>query len=865
MPDDGSDAREDERLGGLDERRGRLELEAREEPRHLGARRGPQGALVEGGEASRPSGAGEALEDGVGERAERRGVEVERVGRLVRRREAEPVLEEGAVGAGGPPLEPARRERAAAETEPLGRPPEASLAIGEEVGRARGRAFERPSQPFGGGGEARREARVGREGAFERLAAVEGRPVESARAEREPAQPRDDARRGELPLAHAAAGDRRELVEQVGGEEAGAVGRRLPARGEEDDAAARRGASDLEEEPLLAGVARPRPRDERRSGLPGEGPPLLVEEEGVGAAGTGEELLAEARHEDHLEQEASRRDGGEDGDAVPLESTLPHRDRLEGVGEEREDLFRGDVLAPDDVVERRDRRERPLERVAEEACRKAGRGGGREPPGPLREGSRGAGGEGRDGDPEERLRLDARLAEPAGPGGEAPFRLLAGGPRALSRADPVEAPLQVVEAALEAELAEEPCESRGRSGGEARGPLERLGQSDGLVGGETADGEREETPEGAAVRRAGEASAGRTEEGDPAPSELGEERRLLSRRVAEEDRAGVERDVLVDRAEELAHRFSRLGALGRGHDGDGRERRRPGERRRRDPEEAFEERPPDGGRLGGRQLVPAVARNEGENRPLGRDGREEALPHAAEVVQAVDEERLLRRRAADGGGPRQQRGRVREAAASRLEVGGQRRDGPEQPGAVRCCRDGRQEGGEPVGRKTGVAQVVRGPGEEGRGGGALPERPELGAGLVLAEHASRKERLAERREGRARVGLRRSLPGEVEERQEAEVRDSAERLGGPPPEVDAEEVRADEDVDRPERVAGLPPPDLVEEARLERGEGAGEERVTGGGRHGAECTGRGRGRGLSPLSSGGNGRPRSRADRRPSA
>ena len=148
-----------------------------------------------------------------------------------------------------------------------------------------------------------------------------------------------------------------------------------------------------------------------------------------------------------------------------------------------------------------------------------------------------------------------------------------------------------------------------------------------------------------------------------------------------------------------------------------------------------------------------------------------------------------------------------------------------------------------------------------RGRGALAQDVEdLSFGRVEDRPAG-EERFAEGRQRRSRVGFLEPLAREVEEREEAEVGDAAERLGRAAPQVDAEEVRADEDVDGAERVGRLEGSDLVEEPRLERGEVADEQGVARGRRHPAECTGAEAGAEVSPLSSGGSGRLRFRAGR----
>jgi hypothetical protein len=282
-------------------------------------------------------------------------------------------------------------------------------------------------------------------------------------------------------------------------------------------------------------------------------------------------------------------------------------------------------------------------------------------------------------------------------------------------------------------------------------------------------------------------------------------------------------------------------------------------------EEAREE-----GRAGGRDAgrrgfvlpVLPVVRDEREDGPVAGHGAEEALAQPPEVVEAVDEERLGGRGARGVGRPLERGGRVGEAGPAGLEVGDERRDLPEAERPVRRRRDGRKEAGKSAGSEPGLAQVVRGPREERRERGTFTQVAERGAGRVLAERAAGEERLAEGRHRGARVGPRGAFPGEVEEGDEAEVGDAAERLGGPAPQVDAEEVRADEDVDRAEGVVPLERADLVEEALFERAEPAREEGVTGGCRHPAECTaGEAGGEGLSPPSSAGSARPRRRAGR----
>ena len=109
----------------------------------------------------------------------------------------------------------------------------------------------------------------------------------------------------------------------------------------------------------------------------------------------------------------------------------------------------------------------------------------------------------------------------------------------------------------------------------------------------------------------------------------------------------------------MTERLPRLGELGGGDD-DGRLGRcgRSGERAGSGAEEAREEARADRGDAVARLLGLAVDGNEREHRPLRGDRGEERLADAAEVVEAVDEERVgafggLRRRRAHlpGTGP----------------------------------------------------------------------------------------------------------------------------------------------------------------------------------------------------------------------
>jgi hypothetical protein len=176
----------------------------------------------------------------------------------------------------------------------------------------------------------------------------------------------------------------------------------------------------------------------------------------------------------------------------------------------------------------------------------------------------------RAGEGEERLRGDEGVVKAAGPLREAPFGLGVGplgdaGPRARFG----DATSQVFEAVSEPEIVEEPGEARGGAGGKRGEPLEGVGEGEDVVALEAARRERHEGEGGAAGGGAREAAAGRAEEGEVAASQLREERRLLARRVPEEDGAGVERRSGVDRAEDLPDGLARLRRVGR-RDDDGR-------------------------------------------------------------------------------------------------------------------------------------------------------------------------------------------------------------------------------------------------------------------------------------------------------
>lgn len=303
----------------------------------------------------------------------------------------------------------------------------------------------------------------------------------------------------------------------------------------------------------------------------------------------------------------------------------------------------------------------------------------------------------------------------------------------------------------------------------------------------------------------------------------------------------MERDSVVDGAEDLPHGLPGLRPLGRCDDAGGRGAGRAREAFDAHAEELGEERRANGRKAfrplaRRRGVVLPVVGHESDDGALPRDGCEEPLAQAAEVVEAVDEERLGGRRADRRGGPLERGRRVGEAGAPGFEVGDQRRHVSEEESAVRRRRDGGKEVAEPPRVEARLAEVVRRPEEERGEGGLLAQLAERGAGGVLAKGPPREELLSERRKRRARVGSRAAVARQVEERDEAQVRDPAERLGGATPQVDAEKVRADEDVNGAERVGRLEGANFVEEPGFERGEVAGEESVFANRRHPAECT-----------------------------
>ena len=367
---------------------------------------------------------------------------------------------------------------------------------------------------------------------------------------------------------------------------------------------------------------------------------------------------------------------------------------------------------------------------------------------------------------------------------------------------------------------------------------------------------------GAPHRGSGETDPGRPEERDPPLRELGHERGLLPHRVADEDGDPVEGDAVVDRPEDLANDLARLGQLGRRDDDVRlgrlglRARVQCGHAEKLREEGRADERDAVARLLGG-----PVPGDEGEDGSLPGDGGEERLADATQVVEAVDEERLGPRRFPHERGSLQGGVRIGEGSPEALEAAEHPCDLREERGAIAGARDLRGEVPEVRGGDARAAEVGGRPRNERRGRGAFAQDVEdLSFGRV-EERPAREEHLAERRERRARVGLGIAVARQVEERDEAEVGDSAERLGGAPPQVDAEEVRADQDVDGAERVGRLERADLVQEPCLERGEVADEQGVAGSRRHPAECTGAEAGAEVSPLSSGGSGRLLSRAGR----
>lgn len=641
----------------------------------------------------------------------------------------------------------------------------------------------------------------------------------------------------------------------------GSVRRGLAARREEDEAPPRGAEGEVEEEALLARVAASGARGEEDFRLRGDGPPLVVEEERVGAPGARERLFDEPRDEDDVEEEAARGDVRQEREAVALEAPLPDGRLLEGLDEERPDVGRRGRGVRLDRLELGETRggDRDLRRTVE--IREESGCARRDPPGPLREGGRSDVGE--DGcqevdDRAERLDVapDAGLPSPEAALGLG--RLLRGGAAEAGG----DTPPQVVPPLVGPELHERPGHAGADAGrGEAQA-FEDVDERDEGLGLAGRYAEVEEPRRRAGDRRPREPGARGAEERDAAVPELRDERGLLPRRVAHEDGDPVERDAVVDGAEDLADDLARLGELGRGDDdGDLRPLARVGHRAGRRAEEALEEVRSRRGDSLARLFRLPVDRDERDDGSLAGDGREERLADAAEIVQAVDEERLGARPGRRRGASCEEGVGIGERGSRLLESGQDGADLAEERGAVGCRGGGAEELREAVGREAGPAQVGGGPRDEARHGGPAAQVFEDVSLRRLEERAARQQRLGEGRERRPRVGGGDPLAGQVDERQETQVRDPAERLGGSAPEVDAEEVGADEDVDGAQRVARLQGAQLLEEARLERGEPADEERVPRARPHAAECTGAER---LS-LSSEANGRRRFRGGRGPAA
>ncbi len=535
-------------------------------------------------------------------------------------------------------------------------------------------------------------------------------------AEADPAERESGYRRGrrELGLGERAPGALLEVVEEERREEARPIGRGLAPGGEEDEPAPRGAPREVKEETLLAGVAGSGARGDRPARGPGERGPLVVEEERVGPPRARERLLDEAGDEDDVEEEAARRDRGEERKPVSLEAPLPDGRLLERIGEEPEDVDRRDGCSRLDRLELAEARRRVRERVGAREASEERVERRREPlaPGPPRGGRR-VGEDGREESDDFAERREIPPHAHLSPR-DSPFRLgrlLRGAPR-QARLDPRD---DCGPAVAEADLEERPFHAGAGPGGKEGEAFEDVDEPDEVVGREASGREREGAERGAAGRRAGEAGAGRAEEGDLPGAELGDERGLLPRRVAHEDGDPVERDAVVDGAEDLANDLARLGELGGSDDdGDLRPLDRVGQRAGRRVEEALEEVRSRWGDSLARLFRLPVDWDERDDGPLGGDGREERLAYAAEVVKAVDEERLGPRRSRRRGASREEGVGVGERGSRLLESGQDDADLAEERGAVGRRGGGAEELRETVGREAGPTQVCGGPRDEAR-------------------------------------------------------------------------------------------------------------------------------------------------------
>jgi len=756
--------------------------------------------------------------------------------------ESEPALEERPVRTAGEPFEAAGRDDPSAKEEPRGGPAGLPFVLREEGRAARDGAGQRVGDRRGGFREVFSKSGRAEEGAPERLLGVDRRPFEGRAPRREPRDPlRQRGPTAQLAIAERLAILLLAQVEEIGRKEPGTIGRHIPGRGEKDEAPRGGGTREPEEKALLPEGPLVGPRRKGFPGRTGNRLSLGVEEKRVGTDRTREGLLDEPRDEDGVKEKSAGGDRRKNRDAVPLEPTVSLRGEIERLGEERLESCRVDGRAGLDGFQLLDGLHAALQPLPLRSAREENVERPAEAPAPFRPGRRSSAGNRRAKDGDRGFEEVDSFSFPR-PANRKPavgiVRGLKGPIEPLARRGKV--PDEAFEPGREPQFGEKGAGPRRRESGKAQigqetEILEKIEQfADGFPR-KVRRGEADEGPRGPPEGRAGEAGAGGPEVGDPPKVELGHEERFLALRVPDEDRDPVERDSVLDGAEDLADCLARFGSVRWGDDDARRQRRTGGMQRRGDAEKPLEEAAPRA--RGVVRLRLAVVRNEGEDRPARGDAGEEPLAKATEIVEAVDEERLGGGRKSGVGRTLEEGRRVPEPAAGLFEGGDDGGERVEMAAAIPEIRRLRKNPAEFRRSESCSPKVVRG--RDNRGGERWPvaNRPERGRLLRRQERLPREEPFAEGRQRRPRVASRNDLSREVDKGQEPEVRHGAELPGRPSTQVDGQEVRPDEDLDGPERVFLLEGADRLEKGGLKGREGADEEAVRGRGRgHGRESS-----------------------------